>query len=99
MTIPEEARQIFRRPAPPRPLPTASHLTEAERQLLFLRLGVRCRHAVEPDPFTRALYQALFTADSGEFARLESVFPAEATAVRRWRQDPMFAPVHATEGR
>lgn len=30
---------------------------------------------------------------------LASVFPEQSAAVRRWRTDPMFAPLHGTEPR
>ena len=97
--MPNEAHSIFHKPAPPaKPLVAPAHsLTEAERHVLYLRLGSRCRHAVVPGPFLKALYEAFFQASGEEFARLESAFPELAAAVRRWRTDPMFAPVHGTE--
>ncbi len=97
--MPNEAESMFHKPAPPaKPLVAPSHhLTEAERQVLYLRLGPRCRHSVEPGTFMKALYEGFFQASGEEFARLESAFPEQAAAVRRWRTDPMFAPVHGTE--
>ncbi len=98
MALPSDTESLFRKPDPPRsvvaPLP---QLTEAERQVLYLRLGSRCRHALEPSPFLKGLYEAFFQADHQDFARLESVFPEQAAAIRRWRTDPMFASVHGAE--
>lgn len=98
--IPDEARAMFRKPPHPTPVVTPAHyLTEAERQVLYLRLGSRCRHSVAPDPFSKALFDALFQAGGDDFARLATVFPDHSAAVRRWRSDPLFAPVHGTETR
>ncbi|MBI2155123.1 MAG: hypothetical protein HYV92_04830 [Candidatus Rokubacteria bacterium] len=97
--MPDEAHSTFHKPSPPgKPLVApAPHITDAERQVLYLRVGSRCRHSLAPSPFMKALYEAFFQASGEEFARLESAFPEQAVAVRRWRTDPMFAPVHGTE--
>lgn len=98
--MPDEAKSFFPKPTPPRSVVASLHpLTEAERQVLYLRLGSRCRHALVPGPFMKALFEALFQAGGEEFTRLESAFPEQSAAVRRWRTDPMFAPVHGTEPR
>ena len=98
--MPDDARSSFHKPDPPKGVVEPAHpLTEAERHVLSLRLGVRCRHSVAPSPFQKALYEAFFQASGEEFARLASVFPEQSAAVRRWRTDPMFAPLHGTEPR
>ncbi len=98
--MPDDARAIFHRPDRPRAVIAPPHpLTEAERHVLFLRLGPRCRHSMAPSPFQKALFEALFQAGGEEFARLARAFPDQSAAVRRWRSDPMFAPLHGTEGR
>ena len=50
-----------------------------------------------PSPFQKALYEAFFQASGEEFARLATVFSEQSAAVRRWRTDPLFAPLHGTE--
>jgi hypothetical protein len=98
--MPDEAKSFFPKPTPPRSVVAPPHpLTEPERQVLYLRLGSRCRHALAPSPFMKALFEALFQAGGEEFTRLESAFPEQSAAVRRWRTDPMFAPLHGTEPR
>ena len=98
--MPDDARSIFHKPDHPKVVVAPAHpLTEAERHVLYLRLGARCRHSVVPGPFHKALYEAFFQASGEEFARLASAFPEQSAAVRRWRTDPMFAPLHGTEAR
>jgi hypothetical protein len=96
--MPDEARSPFQKPTPARAAPgAASQLSRAERELLYLKVGARCRHAQPPSPFMRALLEALLQASAEEFERVESAFPEAAAAVRRWRGDPLFSPVHSSE--
>ena len=98
--MPDDVRSLFHKPDHPKVVVAPAHpLTEAERHVLYLRLGARCRHSVTPSPFQKALYEAFFQASGEEFVRLASVFPEQSAAVRRWRTDPIFAPVHGTEAR
>jgi len=98
--MPDDVRSIFHRPDPPKVVVAPPQpLTAAERHVLCLRLGARCRHSVAPSPFQKALYEAFFQASGEEFARLATVFPEQSAAVRHWRTDPLFGSLHATEPR
>jgi len=98
--MPDDVRSLFHKPDHPKVVVAPAHpLTEAERHVLYLRLGARCRHSVAPSPFQKALYEAFFQASGEEFARLATVFPEQSAAVRHWRTDPLFGSLHATEPR
>src|SRR3989337_1306430 len=98
--MPADVRSLFHKPDHLKGVVAPAHpLTEAERHVLYLRLGARCRHSVTPSPFQKALYEAFFQASGEEFVRLASVFPDQSAAVRPWRTDPIFAPGPGTEAR
>lgn len=80
---------------------TVDVVTKAEAQVLYVRLGgvaaLKCRHAIPPGSFTKALIEAIFLADAQNLEKLELGFPEHVAAAKKWWHENGFADYHIRE--
>ena len=75
-----------------------TEITKEEAQVYWVAWD-KYPPAIRPGDFRKELIEAFFRADSENFAKLASVFPEIAAAVKAWQQGDLAERARALGGR